>query len=216
MEFGIRVNHKKILRLMRKLNIKSVIRKKKFKYSKLKIEYCSTKENILNRNFKAEKVNEKWSTNITYLFYENGKKKAYLSAIKDLFNNEVVAYKVSKHLDLSFVLETVNTAVKGNKNNINGLILHSEQGTHYASKTYQALLSKHGITQSMSRRGNCLDNACIENFFGYLKSELIYQNSYETFEELSDSIAEYIQWYNTERFQSKLNNRTPIEFRCAA
>ena len=112
MEFGIRVNHKKILRLMRKLNIKSVIRKKKFKYSKLKIEYWSTKENIL-----------KWSTDITYLFYENGKKKAYLSAIKDLFNNEVVAYKVSKHLDLSFVLETVNTAVKGNKNNINGLIL---------------------------------------------------------------------------------------------
>ena len=205
MEFGIRVNHKKILRLMRKLNIKSVIRKKKFKYSKLKIEYWSTKENIL-----------KWSTDITYLFYENGKKKAYLSAIKDLFNNEIVAYKVSKHLDLSFVLETVNTAVKRNKNNINGLILHSDQGTHYTSKTYQALLSKHGITQSMSRRGNCLDNACIENFFGYLKSELIYQNSYETFEELSDSIAEYIQWYNTERFQSKLNNRTPIEFRCAA
>ncbi|MGU8587459.1 IS3 family transposase, partial [Clostridium perfringens] len=109
-----------------------------------------------------------------------------------------------------------NTAVKRNKNSINGLILHSDQGTHYTSKTYQALLSKHGIIQSMSRRGNCLDNACIENFFGYLKSELIYQNSYQTFEELSDSIAEYIHWYNTERFQDKLNNRTPIEFRCAA
>lgn len=215
-EFGIRVNHKKILRLMRKINIKSVIRKKKFKYKKLKIEYCSTKENILNRNFKAEKINEKWATDITYLFYGDGKKKAYLSAIKDLFNNEIVAYKVSKHLDLSFVLETVNTAVKRNKNSINGLILHSDQGTHYTSKTYQALLSKHGIIQSMSRRGNCLDNACIENFFGYLKSELIYQNSYQTFEELSDSIAEYIHWYNTERFQGKLNNRTPIEFRCAA
>ncbi|HHD2789262.1 TPA: IS3 family transposase, partial [Clostridium perfringens] len=78
-EFGIRVNHKKILRLMRKINIKSVIRKKKFKYKKLKIEYCSTKENILNRNFKAEKINEKWATDITYLFYGDGKKKAYLS-----------------------------------------------------------------------------------------------------------------------------------------
>ena len=87
---------------MRKLNIKSVIRKKKFKYNKLKIEYCSTKENILNRNFKEEKINEKWATDITYLFYGDGKKKAYLSAIKDLFNNEIVAYKVSKHLDLFF------------------------------------------------------------------------------------------------------------------
>ncbi len=150
-EFGIRVNHKKILRLMRKINIKSVIRKKKFKYKKLKIEYCSTKENILNRNFKAEKINEKWATDITYLFYGDGKKKAYLSAIKDLFNNEIIAYKVSKHLDLSFVLETVNIAVKRNTNSINGLILHSDQGTHYTSKTYQALLSKHGIIQSMSR-----------------------------------------------------------------
>lgn len=144
-EFGICVNHKKILRLMRKLNIKSVIRKKKFKYNKLKFEYCSTKENILNRNFKAEKINEKWVTDITYLFYGDGKKKAYLLAIKDLFNNEIIVYKISKHLDLSFVLETVNIAVKQNKNSINGLILHSDQGSHYTSKTYQALLSKYGI-----------------------------------------------------------------------
>ncbi|WP_415331577.1 IS3 family transposase [Clostridium perfringens] len=142
-------------------------------------------------------------------------KKAYLSAIKDLFNNEIVAYKISKHLNSSFVLRTLTTAVKRNKNNINGLILYSDQGTNYTSKTYQALLSKHGITQNMSRRGNCLDNAYIENFFRYLKSELIYQNNYETFEELSESIYQYIQWYNTERFQSKLNSRTPVEFRCA-
>ena len=161
------------------------------------------------------KILEKCATDITYLFYGDYKKKSYLSAIKDLFNNEIVAYKVSKHLDLSFVLETVNIAVKRNKNSINGLILHSDQGTHYTSKSYQALLLKHGIIQSMSRRCNCLDNACIENFFWYLKSELIYQNSYQTFEELTDSIDEYIHWYNTERFQCKLNNRTPIEFRCA-
>ncbi|EOU1828641.1 DDE-type integrase/transposase/recombinase [Clostridium perfringens] len=94
---------------------------------------------------------------MTYLFYGDDKKKAYLSSIKDLFNNEIVTYKVSKHLDLSFVLETVNTAVKLNKNSINGLILHSDQGTHYTSKTYQALLSKHGIIQSMSRRGNWMN-----------------------------------------------------------
>ena len=128
-ESGIRVNHKKILRLRRRLNIKSVVRKKKFKYKKLKIEYCSTKENILNRNFKAEKIMRNGLQILHICFTETARKRLIYQRLKIYLTMKLLYIRSVKHLDLSFSLETVNIAVKRNKNRINGLILHSNQLT---------------------------------------------------------------------------------------
>lgn len=215
---GLVVNHKKIIRIMKKLNIKSVIRRKRFKYLNPKnLSQGQIEPNLLNRDFKASKLNEKWVTDITYLYYGHTRKKIYLSALKDLYNNEIISYKLSTSLDISFVEETINEAFKKNKKyDLSNLMIHSDQGCHYKSHVYKTLLRENKVKQSMSRKGNCYDNACIENFFGHLKSELVYQTYFNTKEELINAIDNYIYWYNNERFQFKLNNRTPIEFKCAA
>lgn len=216
--WGLIVNHKKVIRLMKKLDIRSVIRRKRFKYINPKnLDQGKVEPNILNRDFKASKLNEKWVTDITYLYYGSTRKKMYLSALKDLYNNEIVSYKISTSLDMTFVEETLYEAFKKNiECDLSNLIIHSDQGCHYKSHTYKKILQENNITQSMSRKGNCYDNACIENFFGHLKCELIYQTHFHTKEDLINAIDKYIYWYNNERFQLKLNNRTPIEFRCAA
>lgn len=178
--YGLIVNHKKIIRLMKSLNIHSVIRRKRFKYYTPKnLDMCKVEPNILNRKFNCNAPNQKWVTDITYLKYDNGRKRMYLSAIEDLYNREIIAYKISDSLDMSFVEQTLGEAFKKvTSKELNNLIIHSDQGVHYKSNTYKSILKKYGITQSMSRKGNCYDNACIENFFGHLKTELIYQNSY--------------------------------------
>lgn len=216
--FGLIVNHKKVIRLMKKLNIKSVVRRKRFKYVNPKnLDQGKIEPNVLNRDFKTSKLNEKWVTDITYLYYGPTRKKMYLSALKDLYNNEIVSYKISSSLDMTFVEETLHEAFKKNqKCDLTNLIIHSDQGCHYKSHTYKKILRENNITQSMSRKGNCYDNACIENFFGHLKCELVYQTYFHTKEDLINAIDTYIYWYNNERFQQKLNNRTPIEFKCAA
>ena len=139
----------------------------------------------------------------------------YLSVIEDLYNREIIAYKISDSLDISFVEQTLGEAFKKvNASEFNNLIIHSDQGFHYKSNIYKSTLKKYGVKQSVSRKGNCYDNACIENFFGHLKTELIYQNSYSCREELIKSIDDYIYWYNNYRFQAKLKNMTPVEYRC--
>ena len=139
----------------------------------------------------------------------------YLSAIEDLYNREIIAYKISDALDMSFVEQTLGEAFKKVKTSeFKNLIIHSDQGSHYKSNIYKYILKKSGVRQSMSRKGNCYDNACIENFFGHLKTELIYQNSYNSKEELIKSIDDYIYWYNNCRFQAGLKNMTPAEYRC--
>lgn len=214
--YGIVVNHKKVKRLMKKLGIKSVIRRKKFKYINPKnLDQGKVEPNLLNRNFKASKLNEKWVTDITYLYYGPTRKKMYLSALKDLYNNEIISYKLSTSLDITFVEETIYEAFeKSKKCDLSNLIIHSDQGCHYKSHSYKNILQENNITQSMSRKGNCYDNACIENFFGHLKSELIHQTYFHTKADLINAINDYICWYNNERFQEKLNNHTPVEFRC--
>lgn len=216
--FGLMVNEKKVLRLMRKLGIQSVVRKKKFKYTNpISNQYAKAEPNILNRNFKAEAINQKWVTDITYLHYGTPRKKAYLSALMDLNNNEIISYKLSTSLEMQFVEDTINHAInKLPKKTLENLIIHSDQGCHYMSRAYKTILRKNNITQSMSRKGNCYDNACIESFFAQLKTELIYQNRYSSKEELFESIHEYIHWYNNERFQRKLKNHTPVEYRSVA
>lgn len=214
--YGLIVNHKKVIRLMKNLNIKSVIRGKKFKYHNPKNLDCGKVEpNLLKRNFNCDKPNKKWVTDITYIKYDNGNKRMYLSAIEDLYNREIVSYKISNSLDMSFVEDTLGEAFKKlDSNQLCNLIIHSDQGSHYKSSLYKSILKKNRVTQSMSRKGNCYDNACIENFFGHLKSELIYQNSYKSSEDLIKDIDRYIYWYNNDRLQMNLKNMTPVEYRC--
>ncbi|MGL4572258.1 MAG: IS3 family transposase [Clostridium sp.] len=217
-QFNIIINHKKVKRLMKVLSIQSVIRRKKFKYNTVKIlDLGTVEENLLNRDFHASKLNEKWVTDITYLYYGKNREKAYLSAVMDLYNNEIIAYKLSSSLKIDFVKDTFNDAFcKQKGSDLSNLIVHSDQGGHYKSLQYKKIVKKNKAKLSMSRKGNCYDNACIENFFGHLKSELIYQNFFENKNELFNAIDNYIYWYNNSRFQSVLKNRTPTEVRRAA
>ncbi|MGG0315068.1 IS3 family transposase [Bacillus mycoides] len=163
--YNLHLNHKRIQRLMSELGIKAVIRKKRPYYGKKEAYVIS--ENHLNREFQASKPNEKWVTDITYLIF-NGQR-LYLSAIKDLYNNEIVAYETSRRNDLKLVLDTLKKAKK--KRNVKGILLHSDQGSQYTSRQYNQLLKKYQMKASMSRRGNCWDNACMENFFSHFKRQ---------------------------------------------
>ena len=187
---------------MKSLNINSIIRKKRFKYYPPKtIDIGRVDPNLLNRDFNCNAPNQKWVTDKTYLKYDNGRKRMYLSTIEDLYNREIIAYKISYILDISFVEQTLGEDFKKvTTSQLNNLIIHNDKGCHYKSNIYKSTLKKYGVKQSMSRKGNCYDNACIENFFGYLKTELIYQNSYSCKEELIKSIDDYIYWYDNHRF----------------
>mgnify|MGYP003949633475 CR=1 FL=1 len=152
--------------------------------------------------------NEKWVTDNTYLIF-NGQK-LYLSAIKDLYNNEIVAYQISQRNDRKLVMDTIKKARK--KRKVAGTLLHSDQGYQYTSRLYNQVLQKYKIKASMSRKENCIDNTCMENFFSHLKSEYFYLYSFRTSEEVKHAIQQYIYFYNHHRFQKKLNNLTPYEF----
>lgn len=214
--YGLIVNNKKILRIMRDLGIKSKIRRKKFKYNNPKtLDMGRVEPNLLNRDFTSDKPNNKWVTDITYIKYNNGNKRIYLSAIEDLYNREIISYKISTNLDMSFVEDTIGEAFSRlTSSQLSNLTIHSDQGVHYKSISYKSILKENKVIQSMSRKGNCYDNACIENFFGHLKSELIYQNSYTNMDDLIKDIEGYIHWYNNDRVQIKLKNMAPVEYRC--
>jgi transposase InsO family protein len=202
------INHKTVLRLMQLLKLKSVIRVKKYK--SYKGEQGTIAPNLLNRVFSAKQPNQKWATDVTE-FNVSGKK-LYLSPVIDLFNQEIVSYELSERPDFKSVLTMLDKALK--KINITkSLLLHSDQGWQYQMKQYQNLLQEKGITQSMSRKGNCLDNAIVENFFGILKSELYYLKKYNSVEELKKEIKEYIDYYNNDRIKLNLNGMSPIQYR---
>lgn len=206
---GYIINHKTVLRLMNILELKSIIRKKR-KYSSYKGTLGKIADNLLNRNFKASRPNEKWVTDVTE--FKVNEEKLYLSPIVDLFNGEIVSYNLSKHPVFNQVIDMLNKAFNNIPNGTN-LILHSDQGWQYQMKEYQHLLKEKGIRQSMSRKGNCLDNSCAENFFGILKSELFYLKKYTTIEELEKDIIEYIDYYNNKRIKSKLKGMSPVQYR---
>lgn len=205
---GIIINHKTVLKLMKSLGLKSIIRIKKYK--SYKGELGKIAPNILERNFKATAPNQKWATDIT-VFNVFGKK-LYLSPIIDLFNQEIISYELTERPMFNQVAMMLKKAFKKIPNNTN-LTLHSDQGWQYQMKQYQCLLKEKGITQSMSRKGNCLDNAIIENFFGILKSELFYIKKFRSIEELKREIKLYINYYNNERIKSNLNKMSPIQYR---
>jgi len=205
---NIRVNHKTVQRLMRELGVFCRVRMKK--YNSYKGEVGQVADNLLNRDFKAGKPNEKWVTDITEfaLFGQ----KLYLSPILDLYNGEVVSYNISSHPVFSQVTDMLEKAFRKIPNGIS-LILHSDQGWQYQMKPYQSMLKAKGIRQSMSRKGNCLDNAVIENFFGLLKSELLYLQDFNSIEHFKLELIEYIHFYNHFRIKAKLGGLSPVQFR---
>lgn len=206
-KYGIFVNHKRVYRLMKQMNLQAVIRRKRT-YTKSK-KGSVILPNMLNRDFHAEEPNKKWVTDMSYIIF-NGNR-MYLSVILDLFNNEIVAYKINSTYSLEFVIDIVKEAMEGR--DINGTILHSDQGRIYAENRYVDALKAMGITQSMSRKGNCFDNAAIESFFGHLKSELIYNSEISSKEEMTNEISNYMKFYNYERYQIKLGGMPPIEYK---
>ena len=169
--------------------------------------------NILNRNFSSDVPMKKLVTDITYLPTKEGW--CYLNAILDLFNREIISYRISKSMTLGFVLETVKDI--SNESFCDGTLLHSDQGFSYTNPAFRKLLYNLNLIQSISRKGNCWDNACMENFFGILKSELNIPKrspkNLKSFQDMRASIDQYIFWYNNERIQKKLGYTSPIQYR---
>ncbi|MFD5854345.1 IS3 family transposase [Cytobacillus pseudoceanisediminis] len=204
---GIVANHKRVRRLMRELGIRSVIRKKRPFYGR---KGSVLFPNVLNREFFAEKPYEKLVTDITYI--RVGNEFVYLSAVLDLYNNEIVSWQLSERNDLKLVIDTIKQ-LEGKQFAKNALI-HSDQGFQYTTKAYEKQVKEDlQIIGSHSRRGNCHDNACIECFFSHLKTEKVYLVRPKTMEEAYVAIQDYIHFYNQDRFQSKLNDLSPIEYR---
>lgn len=201
-------NHKRIRRLMLIMGLKSHIRRSNG-YS-TKTSYVNIEENHLNREFQAEKPNEKWVTDITHLHYGIGQK-AYLSAIKDLYDGSIISYKIGHFNDNPLVMNTLKDALEEYPDATP--LLHSDRGSQYTSKKYRQITTKAGITRSMSRVGKCIDNGPMESFFGHFKCESYHLNEYSNYEDLVKDIEEYIYFYNNERFQETRNNLTPMEFR---
>jgi len=203
---GIHHNPKTILRVMKKYNLLSVVRRRKYHYYSQALHKYP---NILNRDFKAERPNQKWVTDISYI--HTGQGVLYLSVIRDLFDNSIVAYKTSTTQNVQLVLETIKAAKRKEKVTTE-LQLHSDQGFQYTSQAYFKLTQSYRITPSMSRRGNPYDNALAENFFSILKTECIYRVKLKTYEEARLLISQYIHFYNNERIQLK-TKLTPLEKR---
>lgn len=201
------VNHKRVYRLMKELNIKSVIRKKVYKR---KFKPSSVADNILNRDFSTNNPLQKLCMDITYIPIDKSARRfLYLNAVKYVFNGQIIAYDLSLRNDVKLVQNTLNKLSKMNLSA--NCILHTDQGFQYTRREYSNFLKKIGVIQSTSRKANCWDNAPIESFFSHLKSELIYLVNTTDVTELTRLIHEYIHFYNNERIQNKIG-MSPIEY----
>ncbi|WP_222703000.1 IS3 family transposase [Fusobacterium animalis] len=208
---GLNINHKKVQRIMKKFNLQSIIRKKR-KYSSYKGQIGKIADNHIKRNFEATAPNQKWFTDVTE-FNLRGEK-LYLSPILDAYGRYIVSYDISRSPNLEQINHMLNLAFKENESYEN-LIFHSDQGWQYQHSSYQKRLKEKKITQSMSRKGNSLDNGLMECFFGLLKSEMFYEQEekYKTLEELKEAIEDYIYYYNNKRIKEKLKGLTPASYR---
>lgn len=204
-----KANRNTIQRIMQKYNLQCRVKPKR--KNKVAGESKIVVPNHLKQNFIASRPNEKWVTDITYLPF--GQSMMYLSTIMDLFNNEIIAYNISSSQDVSLVMNTLKEAVEDRETN--GIILHSDQGSQYSSHSFQRLAKEKGITTSMSRKGNCFDNAVIESFQSTIKSEEFYSQGREflTNSIVIERVENFINHYNQTRLQAKLNYLSPIEFR---
>lgn len=208
---GNRINHKTIQRLMGELRIKSYVRVKKYRSYRGAVGRMAP--NILQRQFDAEGPNQKWVTDVTE-FNVDGQK-LYLSPILDLYNGEIIAYEMARR-PLFNMVHTMLKKAFTKLGRHDKPILHSDQGWQYQMSIYHRLLEQRGLTQSMSRKGNCLDNAAMESFFGTLKSEFFYLNKFRNLDQLQAGIREYIRYYNYERIKMKLNGLSPVQYRTQA
>ena len=198
------LNHKTVQRLMKELGL--VCRVRMRKYRSYKGEVGKIAPNLLQRDFHADKPNQKWVTDVTE-FHLFGKK-LYLSPILDLCSRDLVSYTISERPVMSMVTSMLDKAFEKIQDGTD-LILHSDQGWQYQQKIYQRMLREKGIRQSMSRKGNCLDNAVIENFFGLLKTELLYLQEFESMEHFKLELIEYLDYYNNRRIKAKLKDLPP-------
>lgn len=205
---GYVINHKTVLRLMNEEKIKCMVRIKK--YRSYKGEVGKVAPNLLERDFSTSAPNEKWVTDVTEFSLFG--RKLYLSPILDLYSSYLVSYTISEHPALSLVLNMARQALSVLSRGAEP-ILHSDQGWQYQHKQYQKLLKDHGIKQSMSRKGNCLDNAVIENFFGLVKSELLYMKEFDSMDQFKAELIEYLDYYNNRRIKAKLKGLPPAVHR---
>ncbi len=210
-QFNRTVNHKRVRRLMRIAGIRCVIRRTRPKY--MRTIPGQTAENLLNREFHAEKPNQKWLTDITEFKYGTSKK-AYLSAILDLYDGSIRSFVLSRSNNNQLVFDTLKLALDDDPGSFP--LLHSDRGFQYTSNAFHHMTQQAGITQSMSRAGKCIDNGPIESFWGALKCESYYLHTFEEFDELHDAIRRYIRFYNELRYQKRLNGLSPLEFRAQA
>jgi putative transposase len=208
---GMKINHKKVERLMKEAGIKSLVRVKK--YQSYKGQQGTIARNLLKRDFKARKPYQKWVTDVTEFAVAG--KKLYFSPVLDLYNSEIVSYSISDRPDFNQTMDMLKKALKELPAGARP-ILHSDQGWQYQMKAYQYQLRKSRIRQSMSRKGNCLDNAVMENFFAILKTELFYVQKFKSYESLQQAIIDYVQYYNHDRIKLKLKGLSPVQYRTQA
>ena len=201
---GFSLNHKTVQRLMKELGLICRVRMKK--YRSYKGEQGKVADNELNREFRAEKPNQKWVTDVTEfrLFGQ----KLYLSPILDLYSGDIVTYTISDSLNLLMVTTMLEQAFQQIPDNTD-LLLHSDQGWHYQHKQFRKMLEEKGVKQSMSRKGNCYDNSVMENFFGHLKCELLYLQEFESVEHFKAELIDYIDYYNNRRIKARLKGLPP-------
>ena len=204
---GVPCSIKRVQRHMQRLGLRSVV-VKKYNYNANQGTVPDNKENILNRDFKAEKINQKWVTDITYIHVlKEGW--TYLASVMDLYDRKIIGYAYGKHMTADLALEAVKNACLNVKNTA-GIIIHSDLGSQYTSDLFESYLKKRGFIHSFSRKGNPYDNACIESFHSVMKKEEIYLNTYQDFEECRKALFEYIEsWYNRQRIHSALGYKTP-------
>ena len=206
---GYVINHKTVLKLMNEHGLKGKQRKND-KYRSYKGQVGKVADNHLNREFYAEKPFEKLTTDVTQ--FKIGDEKVYLSPVMDLFNREIVSYSVSTSPNLYQIREMLDGLFEKLPSDATPLF-HSDQGWQYQHAEYQRLLAEHNITQSMSRKGNCMDNGAMENFFGRLKVEMFYGEKFESVNAFIDELKKYIHYYNNERISLKLKGMSPVQYR---
>ena len=218
---GLLINKKKVQRLVQKLKLQvTSFSRKTRKYSSYKGTIGKVADNKINRKFKVDKPCTCITTDTTeFKYLEKDKsreyqvKKLYLNPYLDIYNGEIISYEISKQPRLEPILKALDKAIEITSTNNDKRIFHSDQGWAYQIKQYTSRLEKEGITQSMSRKGNCLDNSPIENFFGILKQEIYYGKKFYSYEQLKETIEEYIEYYNKDRIKEKLGYLSPIEYR---
>lgn len=205
---GFQVNHKRVQRIMNQLALFG--KRPKEKYHSYKGDVGKVADNIINRDFSTEKPLQKWTTDVSQFNLPWGK--CYISPILDMNTNEIISYNLSTSPNMEQIRDMLNKAFERFPS-VQGLVMHSDQGWQYQHKHYQKLLKDNGIIQSMSRKGNCLDNAVMENFFGILKSELLYLKEFDSIEQFKQELIEYLDYYNNRRIKAKLKGLPPAVHR---